>query len=76
MSSKHQNINFPFEQENIGSLLFLDVKICRKNSKFVLAFTENQHLVDFLPIMKVSFQHIKRGFYTHYFIEVLTYAVI
>ena len=35
MSSKHQNINFTFEQENIGSLLFLDVKIYRKNSKFV-----------------------------------------
>ena len=35
MSSKHQNINFTEEQENIGSLSFLDVKICRKNGKFV-----------------------------------------
>ena len=35
MSSKHQNINFTVEKENIGSLLFLDVKICRKNGKFV-----------------------------------------
>ena len=35
MSSKHQNINFTVEQENVGSLLFLDVKICRKNRKFV-----------------------------------------
>ena len=35
MSSKHQNINFTVEQENIGSLSFLDVKICRKNGKFV-----------------------------------------
>ena len=35
MSSKHQNINFTVEQENIGSLLFLGVKICRKNGKFV-----------------------------------------
>ena len=26
MSSKHQNINFTVEQENIGSLSFLDVK--------------------------------------------------
>ena len=32
MSSKHQNIYF--EQENIGSILFLDVKICRKRGKF------------------------------------------
>ena len=36
MSSKHQNINFTVEQENVGSLSFLDVKICRKNGKFVL----------------------------------------
>ena len=35
MSSKHQNINFSVEQENIGSVSFLDVKICRKNGKFV-----------------------------------------
>ena len=35
ISSKHQNINFTVEQKNIGSLLFLDVKICRKNGKFV-----------------------------------------
>ena len=35
MSSKNQNINFTVEQENIGSLSFLDVKICRKNGKFV-----------------------------------------
>ena len=35
MSSKHQNINFTIEKENVGSLSFLDVKICRKNGKFV-----------------------------------------
>ena len=35
MSSKHQNINFTVEQENVGSLSFLDVKICCKNGKFV-----------------------------------------
>ena len=35
MSSKNQDINFTVEQENIGSLSFLDVKICRKNGKFV-----------------------------------------
>ena len=34
---KHQNINFAVEQKNIGSLLFLDVKICSKNGKFVIS---------------------------------------
>ena len=29
------NINFTHEKENVDSLSFLDVKICRKNSKFV-----------------------------------------
>ena len=28
ISSKHQNINFTVEQENFGSLSFLDVKMC------------------------------------------------
>ena len=55
MSSKHQNINFTVEQENVGSLSFLDVNICCKNCKFVKMFTENLHLVEFSPIMKVSF---------------------
>ena len=35
MSSKHQNIDFTVKKENVGSLLFLEVKICRKNGKFV-----------------------------------------
>ena len=41
-----------------------------------IMFTENQHLVGFSPIMKVSFQRTKReDFYTHYFIGVLAYVV-
>ena len=35
MSSKHQNINFSVEHNNIDSRSFLDVKICRKNDKFI-----------------------------------------
>ena len=35
ISSKHQNIDFTVEQENVSSLSFLDVKICRKNGKFL-----------------------------------------
>ena len=35
ISSKHKNINFIIEEENISLLSFLDVKICRRNDKFV-----------------------------------------
>ena len=77
MSSKHQNINFTVLQKNIGSLSFLEVKICRKNGKFVLVFTENQHLMGFSQIMKVSFPHIKKEvFYAHYSTGVLAHVVI
>ena len=42
-----------------------------------LVFTENQHLLEFSPIMEVSFQHTKKwDFYTHYLTGVLPYAVI
>ena len=34
-SEYHKNIEFTVEQENTGSLSFLDVKIYRKNGKFV-----------------------------------------
>ena len=60
MSSKQQSIKFTIKQENISSLSFLDVKICRNNSKFVPSFTENQHLVEFSRTMKVSFPSTKR----------------
>ena len=35
MSSNFKNINFTAQQENAGSLLFIDVKVCRKDGKFV-----------------------------------------
>ena len=35
VSSKHQKISFTVEKRNTGSLSVLDVKICRKNGKFV-----------------------------------------
>ena len=34
MSSNFKNINFTVQQENVGSLLLLDVKVCGKNGKF------------------------------------------
>ena len=76
MSSKHQNINFTVEKENVGSLSFLDVKICRKNGKFVTSVYRKPTLGG-VPIMKVSFKRTKRDdFYTHYFIGVLACVVI
>ena len=72
MSSKHQNINFTIEKKNVGSLSFLDVKICRKNGKFVTSvyrkptfsgvFTNYE---SFIP----TYQK-RELFYTNYIIEV------
>ena len=59
MSSKRHNINFTIEQQNIGSLSFLDVKIYCKNAKSIV-FTEDQHLVGFSAIMKISLQRTTR----------------
>ena len=39
--SKKQNINFTVEQENIGSLSFLNVKISCKNANFASSFYRN-----------------------------------
>ena len=66
---------FTVEQKNIGSLSFLDVKGFCNNGKYVTSVcSENQNSVQFLPIMKVSFQRTKRGdFYMHYCIA---YVVI
>ena len=36
------------------------MKILVKTVNLLLVFTENQRLVEFLPIMKVSFQRTKR----------------
>ena len=75
-SSKQQNISFTDEQENISSVSFSDVKICRKNGNVSLTFTENQHLVLFSPTTKVSFERSKsEDFYTHYFIGVLAFVM-
>ena len=56
MSFKNQNINFTIEQENIGSLSCLDVKICCKKVNLSPVFTENHHLMGFSQIMKLSFE--------------------
>ena len=77
MFSKHQNIKFPVEKQNVGSLSFLDVKICRKNCKFVASVHRKPTFSGVFTNYKVSFQRTKREeFYTHYFIGVLAYVVI
>ena len=50
MSSKYQNMKFTVEQENISPLLFLDVKICRKISKFVTSLYRKQIFSGFFII--------------------------
>lgn len=42
------NINFNVEHEELGSLLFLSGKFCRKMIFLSQIFAENQHLVKFL----------------------------
>ena len=78
MSYKHQNINFTVEKENIGSLSLLeDVKICRKNGKFVTSVYRKPTFSGVFTNYENSFQCTKReDFYTHYFIGVLAYVVI
>ena len=77
MSSKYQNITFIVKPQNIGSRQSLDVKIYRKKANLSLVFPERHHLVEFSPVMKVSFRLTKRrDFYTHYFIEIPVYVLI
>ena len=70
MFSKHQNINFTVQQENIGSLSFLEVRIYRKNGKFTTFSEVFTNYESFIP----TYQKIK--LYTHYFIQALAYVVI
>ena len=76
MPPKHQDKDLIVEYENIDSLSFLHVKICRKNGKLVTSVYKKPTFSRVSPIMKFSFKRTKRwGFYTHYFISVLAYVV-
>ena len=69
MSSKHLNIKYYAEHEDIGSLSFF-------MSKPVIE-TESQNLKVFSPIVRVTFQRTKKeDFHTNYFIGVSAYVVI
>ena len=77
MSSKHQSINFTVGKQNVGSLSFLDVIICRKNCKYVTSVHRKPTFSGVFTNYKVSFQRAKREeFYTHYSLGVLAYVVI
>ena len=56
MNSKHKNINFSFETEKDGQMLFLDVNMFRENGKLWTMFTEKKHLLEFIPTFRVSYQ--------------------
>ena len=50
------HLNLPTSITNTRHLnMFLDIKNYRKNGKLSLVFTENQPLLEFLPVVKVSF---------------------
>ena len=77
VSSKHQTINFTVEKKNVSSLSFLDVKIYRKNGKFVTTVYRKPTFSGFFTNYEIFIQRTKREhFYTHYFIRVLAYVVI
>ena len=62
----------PLNKKIFPQFRFPTSKFVVKTVNVSLTFTENQHLVLFSPITKVSFERSKsEDFYTHYFIEVL-----
>ena len=71
MSSKHQNINFTVEHENINSFQFLNVEICCENNTFV---TSAYRKATFSGV----FNSFKRGGFVHillHFIGASAYVV-
>ena len=64
MSYKHQDIIFNVEHEDISSLLFLDVKTCRKNGQFVTSVYRKPIFSGFLTNYKSFHSNVpkKRSF--------------
>ena len=48
MNLKHKNIKYTFETEDSNNLLFLDVKITRKNKRFFTSIFAKPPLVEFI----------------------------
>ena len=77
ITSGHKNLNFNNEQDEFGPLLFYMLKFFIIMVNLSLVLTGNQHLVQFLLIIKAQFQCTQNeDFYTYYFKGVLMYAVI
>ena len=72
MSSKYKNIKFTVEHENIVSRSFSDVKICRKNGKFVTSVYRKQALSGVFT----NYESFIPTYQRYYFIRVLAYVVI
>ena len=71
------NINFTLEQENVGSLSFLAVKVFRINGKFVTSVYRKPIFSEFFTNYEIFILTYKReNLYTHYFIGVLAYVAI
>ena len=71
-----QNKNFPIKHKNFGSLSFLDVKICRKNGKFVTSAYMKPVYSRIFTNYEIFFTtYQNRGLYTHYWLGFLAYVV-
>lgn len=80
ISSKHQNINSKLEREEINLVLFFEVKICRKNDRFITSVYKKPtfsgvrgvltNYESFIPAYQ------KEDFLTNCYSGVSTYAVI
>lgn len=74
---KLQNIDFNVEHEKHDLLLVLYNTLTVRIIKLSLVFTEKQHLKEFSPIMKVSYQRTKKEyFYKRYYIKISVFVVI
>ena len=77
MFSKHHTLHSSLEQRNLTQLHFYMSKFVAKMISLLPVFTGNQHLVEFSPNASVSLKHSKKeDFYTRYYIDVSTYALI
>ena len=59
MNSKHKNINFSFETEKDGQMLFLDVNVFLENGKFVTNFCRKETFTGVSTNFS-SFIHLER----------------
>ena len=80
ISSKYQNINSKLEHEEINLLLLFDVKICRKNDRFITSVYKKPTFSGVREVLTNYESFIppyqNEDFLTHCYSGVSTYAVI